>query len=147
MPVPSFGPFDSNLQYRERCAAYVVILAEDGTVAAVQGREQFFLPGGGAELSETADGTIHRELQEELACRVRLLARIGQATQYFYARREDWHFRMEAEFYLAEFASEPTGAGEHELHWIPVADIETAFYHQCQVWAIQQAVQLLGRPA
>jgi 8-oxo-dGTP diphosphatase len=122
---------------------YVVILNEACAVAAVQGREKYFLPGGGAEQGETPEATIERELQEELARRVRLLARIGPATQYFYARLEDCHYRMEAEFFLAEFASEPAGQGQHELVWIPVTEVETAFYHQCQVWAIQQAVPLV----
>jgi 8-oxo-dGTP diphosphatase len=145
--MPSFGPFDPSLQYRERRAAYVVILAESGAVAAVRGREKFFLPGGGTEAGETAESTIHRELQEELARRVCLLANLGQATQYFYARQEDQHYRMEAEFFLAEFASEPEGVGEHQLHWIPLVEVEAAFYHLCQVWAIQQAVRLFPRPA
>ena len=144
--MPSFGPFDPKLQYRERRAAYVVIMSEAGVVAAVQGREKFFLPGGGTEGAETPEETIHRELQEELGCGVRLLAYLGQATQYFYARLEDWHYRMEAEFFLAEFASDPTSEGEHELHWIPLAECEMAFYHQCQVWAIQQAARFIGRP-
>lgn len=141
--LKSFGRFDSTVTYQDRRAAYVVIISHDSTVAVIKERGKYWLPGGGSLPEETAEETVVRELREELARDIRIMQKIGQATQYFYAELEDCHYKMEAAFFRAEFAGEQTGTAEYDLHWALLTEPSTSFYHECQAWAIQQAAQLL----
>src|SRR5205085_2738055 len=81
--IESFG-YVPNLKYKDRRAAYAVIITGSDRMAAVKGREKYWLPGGGSLKEETAEETILREVREELGRTVRLIQEIGQAIQYFY---------------------------------------------------------------
>jgi 8-oxo-dGTP diphosphatase len=134
MTRPDFGFENPAIEYEPRPAAYAVITDREGRIAAVKGtRGGYFLPGGGSQFGETAEQTVAREVREELARDIRIVRQIGEAIQFFYA--DGRHYRMEAVFFEAEFAS---GAGEHELHWLASEDLERAFFHQCHVWAACQ---------
>ena len=137
-----FGSPKPNVEYKERRAAYVVIIVDDH-VATVKFRRQHFLPGGGSLSDESPEETIVREVSEELARRVRLTRSIGEAIQYFYADADDQHYKMRAAFFAGEFASEPCdGTGEHELSWLPVTKVEQFCFHSCHAWAVQEALAL-----
>jgi hypothetical protein len=82
-----------------------------------------------------------REVREELARGIRLVRRIGEATQFFYAAADDCHYQMLAVFFLAEFPDEPRGQGEHELFWLPTAEVAGAFFHECHAWAVRQGLE------
>ena len=96
----------------------------------------YFLPGGGSLSGETPEQTVAREVREELARGVRIIRQIGEAVQYFYA--DGHNYRMKAMFFEAEFASEASGAGEHELYWLESEELEQSFFHQCHAWAAGQ---------
>ena len=130
----TFGTILADINYQDRPAAYAVITNEIGRIAAVKGKQQYFLPGGGSLPTEMPEATIHRELREELARDVKLIRKIGEAIQYFSAGEE--YYRMRAVFYRAEFISEPSGEAEHELFWLTPAEIAGQFLHQCHEWAI-----------
>ena len=134
-----FGDFDPNLEYKDRRAAYAVIIS-DKTVAAVKGPDKYWLPGGGSLLYETAEETIVRELKEELGRSIRLIQEIGRATQYFYAVADRCYYKMDATFFRAEFTGELSESGENDLHWVPIVVAERLFFHQCHVWAINHAI-------
>jgi 8-oxo-dGTP diphosphatase len=137
-----FGTKDPNFQYSERRAAYVVII-RDGLVAMVNPGQKQFLPGGGCLLHETPEATAVREVREELARGVRLLRRLGEATQYFYSPDDDRHYEMLAIFFAGEFtdnACEQTS--EHQLVWLPVTEVAQACFHQCHAWAVQMNMNL-----
>lgn len=135
-----FGSLEPDVEYTERRAAYAVIIAGDGRVAVVGSGHGYFLPGGGSLSSETAEQTVVREVREELARDVRLLREIGTAIQYFYSSTDRRHYRMHATFFAGEFTGEPPGvAGEHELHWLFVEEVEGACFHACHAWAVRQA--------
>lgn len=153
--VPTFGSAgiaEPGVVYKERRAAYAVIVDDVGRVGAVRGRDRYFLPGGGALPDEDAEGTILREVREELARDARLVNKIGEAVQYFYSASDDCHYRMEAVFFLAELtgltglvdmADKPRllAQGEHELCWLHLAEAEQAFYHESHVWAARLVLQ------
>jgi 8-oxo-dGTP pyrophosphatase MutT (NUDIX family) len=125
--------------YTERRAAYGVILGENGTVAVVRGPSgRFWLPGGGSLPGESAEETLVREVREELGRGVRQIHRIGEATQFFYAATDDRHYQMAATFLRADFAEELNTGAEHELCWLPLAQADTAFFHECHDWAVKQ---------
>lgn len=138
--MPIFGSTETNIQYTERRAAYVVIVARNGKVALVRGRHKHFLPGGGSLPGEAPEDTVLREVREELARSVRLIRKLGEAIQYFYSAADDRHYKMDATFFAGEFTDEAgTGAGEHELCWLPVAEMERACFHACHAWAARRA--------
>jgi 8-oxo-dGTP pyrophosphatase MutT (NUDIX family) len=135
-----FGSPETDAEYTERLAAYVVIVAGDGRVAMVMGGQGYFLPGGGSLPSEAPGATIVREVREELARGVRLLREIGTAIQYFYSSTDRRHYRMHATFFAGAFTGEsPSVMGEHELQWLLVEEVERACFHACHAWAVRQA--------
>ena len=137
----TFGSRLAGVQYAERPAAYVVVGGENRTVAAVRGASGMIgLPGGGSLPGESPEETLVREVREELARNVHLIRRIGETTQFFYAADEDCHYEMLAVFFLAEFPDEPSGQGEHELFWLPLAEARGAFFHESHAWAAHQGL-------
>ena len=133
--VLTFGSAEPDVVYTERQAAYAVIVTAEGRVAAVKGGDKYFLPGGGSLPNEGPGDTILREVREELARNARLVCRIGEAVQYFYAATEKRHYRMRAVFFTAELTDESSEFAEHDLCWLPVAEAERAFFHQSHAWA------------
>src|SRR5262249_40680452 len=100
--VPTFGARVAGVTYEERQAAYAVIRNSAGAVAAVCGPAGCWLPGGGALPGETPEETVVREVQEELGCALRVVDKIGEAVQYFFAAADDRHYAMRAVFFRAE---------------------------------------------
>ena len=138
----TFGKALKGVAYTERPAAYAVVAGKSGSVATVRGASGMtFLPGGGSLPGEMPEETLMREVREKLARNVRLVRRIGEATQFFYAADEDRHYKMQAEFFLAEFPDEPSGQGEHELFWLPLNEAAEAFFHECHAWAASQGLE------
>jgi 8-oxo-dGTP pyrophosphatase MutT (NUDIX family) len=138
----TFGSRLAGVQYAERPAAYVVVGGENRTVAAVRGASGMIgLPGGGSLPGESPEETLVREVREELARNVHLIRRIGEAIQFFYAADDDFHYEMLAVFFLAEFPDEPSGQGEHELFWLPLAEATGAFFHKSHAWAARQGLE------
>ena len=89
---------------------------------------------------EAPEDTISREVEEELARSVRLRRRIGEASQYFYLTADHQHYEMRAVFFLAEFTDDSCrGAGEHELFWLPAAEVERECFHESHAWAVRHA--------
>ena len=136
-----FGELRAGINYQARPAAYAVITDAGRRVAAVLSQSgYYFLPGGGSLDGETPEETIRREVAEELARTVRLLHKIGEATQYFSVGEE--HYRMRAVFYAAEFTGEPEGEAEYFLAWLGLQELEERFFHECHVWAARQFLRL-----
>jgi ubiquinone/menaquinone biosynthesis C-methylase UbiE/8-oxo-dGTP pyrophosphatase MutT (NUDIX family) len=141
-PPMIFGVRREGVAYTERPAAYAVIRGENGTVAAVRGASgMMFLPGGGSLPDETPEETLVREVREELARSVRLVDKIGEATQFFYAANDGRHYQMLGVFFLAEFPDEPSGQGEHDLFWLPLEEAAGAFFHESHAWAARQGLE------
>lgn len=135
-----FGQTEPGIEYTERRAAYVVIFSDDGKVARVKAGHKYFLPGGCSGHGEAPEGTIHREVREELARSVRLIHPICAATQYFYSATDDRHYRLQAVFFRGELTGEPTGGtAEHETEWLPFEEAEDVCFHACHAWAVRQS--------
>src|SRR6185436_17239049 len=93
-----FGELPPGVTCRDRRAAYVVVVRTDGWVAAVRGRREWFLPGGGSLPGERPENSVAREVMEELGRDVRGLRSIGEAIQYFHSSDDDCWYRMTAIF-------------------------------------------------
>ncbi len=99
------------------------------------------LPGGGSLPGEIPEETLVREVREELARSVRLVSKIGEATQFFYAADENCYYKMLGVFFRAEFPDEPSGQGEHDLFWLPLAEATRTFFHESHAWAARQGLE------
>jgi 8-oxo-dGTP diphosphatase len=141
-PRPSdavvFGSPVPGVSYTERAAVYAVVGNGQGMIAAVKSPKGYFLPGGGSLPGEAPEDTVRREVREEVGRVAQILSRLGDAIQYFTAEGKE--FKMRAAFFVAEFTEEPPSQGEHELHWLSIAEIHGAFFHPCHESAIHQAI-------
>jgi 8-oxo-dGTP diphosphatase len=131
--VPVFGVRNAELPQKTRPCAYAVITNGEGLVAGVREESgRLLLPGGGMDLSESPAETVHREVLEELGCRVRLGERIGQALMYF--TNDGCCQALYATFYTGELGEVITKKHEHELEWVS----PDQFFHAHHTWAAQQ---------
>ena len=140
--IPVFGRRSETLPVKTRACAYAVVTNAEGLVAAVLESRGLHLPGGGMDLSETPVETIHREVREELGCRVILSERIGQALKYF---ESDGNCQaLYATFYAGELGEIISPDHEHELQWVRPEDL----FHAHHTWAARKrlAVQLEALP-
>jgi 8-oxo-dGTP diphosphatase len=134
-PIPVFGVRKEELAQKTRPCAYAVILNAQGLVAGVrESAGRLFLPGGGIEPPETPVEAVHRELREELGCRVHLGERIGQALLYF--ESDGYCQALYATFYVAEFGKVIASTHELELEWAAAEQ----FFHAHHRWAAQQCL-------
>jgi 8-oxo-dGTP diphosphatase len=139
----TFGTRLERVAYEDRPAAYAVVRGANDTVAAVQALNGMIgLPGGGSLHGEAPEETLVREVREELARSVRLIRRIGEATQFFYAAADDCFYKMLGVFFLAEFPDEPSGQGEHQLLWLPLVEARQALFHESHAWATRQGMEI-----
>ena len=71
-----------NIAYLDRPVAYAVTLGNDKKLAFVRGKAgRLFLPGGAMQPGERPEDALMREVIEEIGWRIRILGRIGRATQ------------------------------------------------------------------
>ena len=108
--IPIFGTRNDALPQKTRCCAYAVIANEHGRIAAVEEEQGcIYLPGGGVEFLETPGQAVHREVMEELGCKVQLTAVIGQTLHYM--ENDGKCQATYATFYSAELGEK----GSHQL--------------------------------
>ena len=68
--VPVFGQRSGEAITKTRECAYAIVINGDGLVAGTRAGDHIHLPGGGIDFPETPIEAIHREVREELACKV-----------------------------------------------------------------------------
>jgi 8-oxo-dGTP diphosphatase len=132
------GAHIAGVTYEERLAAYAVIRNSAGAVAAVRGPAGYWLPGGGALPDETPDETVVREVREELGCALRVVGKIGEAVQYFFAAADDRYYAMPAVFFRAELGEATLGPAESRICWLDLEGPKPLFFHACHDWAVRQ---------
>ena len=135
---PTFGAPVAGVTYEQRCAAYAVIRNSEGAVAAVHVPAGYWLPGGGMLPGETSAETVVREVREELGGTLRLVRKIGEAVEYFFAAAEGRYYAMQAVFFQAELVEGSRSAAEYEWRWLDVSHPGPWFFHACHDWAVCQ---------
>jgi len=134
--VPVFGQRSGEAIKKTRECAYVIVINGDGLVAGTRDGDHILLPGGGIDFPETPIEAIHREVREELARKVSVGERVGQALQY--VTLNDGYAAHYATFYAAEFGDSTNSHAEHELIWVE----PESFTHEHHAWAARK--QLLS---
>jgi 8-oxo-dGTP diphosphatase len=71
-------------RFRERQAARAVIVNGQGEVALLHVANKGYhkLPGGGVEADEDLQAALHREVLEEVGCRIEILSEVGKILEY-----------------------------------------------------------------
>jgi 8-oxo-dGTP diphosphatase len=133
-----FGVREARQTYRERRATYAVILDADGRVACVAEESGLFLPGGGLEPGEDSVRALHREVAEECARTIEIIAPLESATQYLCTARGE-RYELQAAFFLARFTGNLARQAQHVLSWQSASPQPPAFFHECHRWAVAQA--------
>jgi 8-oxo-dGTP diphosphatase len=136
----TFGVREPGVVYRVRPAAYSVILDGERRVACVTEESGLYLPGGGIEPGEDAARALHREVAEECARALEVLAPLGEAIQYYRSARGE-AYELRASFFLARFGGVLDHEAQHELHWRPAGPVPPPFFHACHGWAVGLALQ------
>jgi 8-oxo-dGTP diphosphatase len=136
--TPTFGAPVAGVTYEQRRAAYAVIRNSAGAVAAVHVPAGSWLPGGGCLPGETPEETVGREVREEIGCTPRLVRKLGEAVQYFFAAAEGRYYAMQAVFFRAELVEGSRSSAEYELCWLDVSHPDPWFFHACHDWAVRQ---------
>ena len=135
--VPVFGQRSGEALKKTRECAYAIVINSEGLVAGTREGDHIHLPGGGVDFPETPTEAIHREVREELACKVSIGERVGQALQYI--TLDDGFAAHYATFYAAELGDSINAANaEHELVWVE----PESFTHEHHTWAARK--QLLS---
>jgi 8-oxo-dGTP diphosphatase len=137
--IQSFGVRQRELVYRIRNAAYAIVFDDQRQVACVAEESGLFLPGGGLEADEDPISAVHREVAEECARALEIVAPLQPAIQFFCTARGE-PFELRASFFLAHFGHMLGGAGQHELSWQSATPDSPPFFHECHRWAVQQAL-------
>ena len=129
----TFKPGETRFTYR---VGGILIRNEHVLCQADTSENFFFLPGGRAELGETASATLLREMQEELGVLMKIERLLYVVENFFADPNDTWHelglyFLMTtpADSYLnqgLETITQLDEAGNH-LHfdWLPIAQLET----------------------
>ena len=134
--VPVFGQRSGEALKKTRECAYAVVINAEGLVAGTRAGDHIHLPGGGVDFPETPIEAVHREVREELACKVTLGERIGQAVHYISV--DDGTAAHYATFYAAELGDSFNETAESELIWVE----PESFTHEHHTWAARK--QLLS---
>ena len=148
--IPSFGRAPPGVTCRERPGGYA-LLFRGGAVAVVATKQGLFLPGGGQEAGEGPLEAAVREVLEECALHVEILALVGVADEVVDAPSDggdEGFLRKRCAFFAARVIGAAEGrAPEHEVRWIPVAEAVRGLAHGSQRWAVDQAWERLAREA
>jgi 8-oxo-dGTP diphosphatase len=132
-----FGRRIAGCQYIVRPSAYAVVRDDAGRVAVVRAQRGWHLPGGGRDEGETAEEAAEREALEECGFRIRLQARLGEATEIVHSPAGNAGFDKVSVFFEATVAEVvPAAVPEHEVVWLAPEAAAARLSHASHRWAV-----------
>ena len=138
--VPTFGKHEDGEHYTPRPGSYAIVWDRD-QVGVMQTLGGFFLPGGGADLGESPEETLRREVREECGYDVDTCEAIGHAIEYVLAA-EEGYFAKECSFFRVRLGAQITKPSEadHQLIWMSTGEAVAKLTHKSHSWAVMEAV-------
>ncbi len=141
---PIFGSPEPGKCYDVQDCVYAVIPDGNGMLGVVRTPKGIMLIGGGIERNETAIDALSRETIEETGRTIRIVSRLGLATQYVNNRAKGKYRLKRAVFFVAEIyaqSAKPVDL-DHEFLWLPSQEAEQQMVRTFHKWAVQQHVTL-----
>lgn len=140
-----FGEKIDGLNYELRKGVYAVIFnsTKDKIAVVRTTNGQYFLLGGGIENNESHKDCLIREVLEEIGYDVSIGTYIGKSMMYFLAYNRK-PMISDGYFYLAQLRNkvqEPI-EDDHFLEWINVNEVEELLFHDHQVWAVKEGLEI-----
>ena len=142
MVPPQFGKCVPGESYCERPGAYGIAIDQQGRVLVVAVGDLLALPGGGLEQGEPSEDGLKREFREETGYDIRILAELGLAGQYVYARQEDTYYNKLCRFYRVDLIGCQRNAQEddHLPHWLLLEAVASQLTEEAHRWALRRAM-------
>jgi 8-oxo-dGTP diphosphatase len=140
--MKEFGEKITGVEYFVRPGSYGVIIRED-CVGGIKSSvfDKYFLVGGGIEKRETEIEALRREAAEEIGFEIEILAKLGPATDYFYAALDQKYIAKVCNFYRIELAEKIEAAVCDKLVWITRDELEN-MYHESHRWIAERELKL-----
>lgn len=140
---PIFGDRQPGQYYQPRPGSYAVIRNNRGEVGIIETLNGFYLPGGGADVKETPEQTLHRELWEECAANIEVGKLLGIAIELVFARGEGF-FEKICTFFEATTIDTINAFTEcdHRLVWLPPQQAIEVLRHESQRWAVGLSIPI-----
>ncbi|WP_085583010.1 NUDIX domain-containing protein [Thalassospira mesophila] len=144
---PIFGNPEPGKAYDIQDCAYAVIPDGKGMLGVVKTPKGIMLVGGGVERGETGQGALCREAIEETGCPVKIVSRLGIATQYVNNRTKNKYRLKRAVFFIAEIQHQTTAPIDldHEFMWMPALKVVDSLVRPFHRWAAQHSLEIAIR--
>ena len=139
MMHPVFGAREPGRAYVARPSAYALVVNDAGAIAVVLTSQGWYLPGGGIDPGEDAEGAAVRETREECGLVVEAGARVGEAVQLSYASDHDAWYEKTCTFVAARVVgTAPATEADHALAWMAPGRAIEALRHESHQWAVRR---------
>ncbi|WP_430475390.1 NUDIX hydrolase [Thalassospira lucentensis] len=138
---PIFGTPRMGQSYHVQDCAYAVIKNDSGEVAVARTPKGIVLLGGGVEAGESEQDALHREAYEESGYQIRIVSRLGFATQYLNNTAKGRYRLKRGTFFECELTKRlgPPLEHDHELIWIPYDEALETLIRPFHRWALELA--------
>jgi 8-oxo-dGTP diphosphatase len=142
MAVPQFGDPDPAHAYRDRPAAFGILM-QDGNIALVTVKKPqhpawLDLPGGAIDPGEDDLAAVVREFGEETGLAIAPGELIGRADQYFVTTEGERRNNRQAFFAVRLVGEAPQLKieADHSLVWMAPLEAISRLRHESHAWAV-----------
>ena len=141
----TFGQKESDKAYMERVGAYGIGFSENGMIPVIltplyNGKDGYFLLGGGIDHDESHGQCIVRECLEEVGLRVKPLDFVCKGDYYHFIDQTKTFFHGTGYFYYMEIdgiVANPTEP-DHHLVWLTIDEVKEKLFLPHQIWAVEE---------
>ena len=148
----TFGTKKTNVTYKERTGAYGIGFSADWKIPVAMthfynGKEGYFLLGGGIEKDENHADCIIRECLEEAGLSVNPQNLVCNGDYYHFIEQTKTDFHGIGYFYYMEIGdvvSEPTEP-DHCLVWLTLDEIREKLFLPHQIWAVEEVYKIYAK--
>jgi 8-oxo-dGTP diphosphatase len=125
--------------YNVQDCSYAVIKNDKGEVGVARTPKGIVLLGGGVEAGESERDALHREAYEESGYRIRILSRLGFASQYVNNAAKGRYRLKRGTFFHCEVTDKigPPLEDDHEFVWMAYDEAHISLIRQFHRWALE----------